>query len=162
MSSLAFFGPPQQGASTGGAMITVHLVPVFEGGLVVFDLRSSDKQARWLPWRVLDFGGNPYECASNLGDDWCEGAVSDLSLADVMSFEIPGSGWELAIIFRAELTAKPRPRGARVPALLAAGSLDAIGRFDPVDLERWVAAVRAGAEAGREGGSRPPGPQLLF
>lgn len=138
MSRQSFFGPPAPALVAGGAHVTVYLVPVFEGRLVVFDVSVSEARGRWLPWDVLDFGGNPYEAASALADDWCAGAVSDLILVDVMSFQIEGGGWELAIVFRAELNAPPVNDDVRTPFVFAAGAFDAIGSFEPVDLERWV------------------------
>ena len=146
MGRQAFFAPPAAALVRGGAHVTVYLVPVFEERLVVFDVSVSEARGRWLPWDVLEFGGNPYECASALADDWCGGAVSDLALADVMSFEVEGGGWELAIVFRSELTAAPPGDEARTPFVFAEGSFDAIGNFDPVDLERWVTR---GAVAGK-------------
>ncbi len=138
MTRRAFFGPPQPGAASGGARITLYLVPVLSGQLVAFDLRVSDGRGRWLPWTVMDFGASPYVTASELAEQWCQGAVSDLSLADVMSFETQGGGWELAIVFRAELTVEPRPPANGTVSLLPPGGLDAIGPFGPVDLKRWV------------------------
>jgi len=128
---------------------------VFESRLLVFDVQAREARGRWLPWDALESGGNPYECASALADDWCGGAITDLALADVMSFTLPGAGWELALIFRAELTALPAADEARAPHLFPAGEFDAVGNFDPVDLERWV----AGAGAGK---ARTPGQPLLF
>ena len=133
----AFFGKPATTFVPGGAHVAVYLVPVFEGRLVVFDVAASAARGRWLPWDVLEFGANPYEAASALADDWCDGAVSDLALADAMSFPFSGGGWELALIFRAELTELPAGDGARTAFAFDAGEYDAIGNFDPVDLERW-------------------------
>jgi hypothetical protein len=150
MSRQSFFGLPAASLVSGGTHITVYLVPVFAGRLVVFDVSVSEARGRWLPWDVLEFGGNPYEAASALADDWCGGAVSDLALVDVMSFEVEGGGWELAIIFRAELTESPAGDDARTPFVFARGSFDAIGSFDPVDLERWVTRGLEGVAPGEE------------
>lgn len=139
----AFFGGPVEGFVTGGTHITVYLIPVFEGGLVVFDVRAREVRGRWLPWDVLDFGANPYEAASGLADDWCDVALKDLALVDVMSFPVEGGGWELAIVFRAELGALPPGDDARSPYRFEPGRYDAIGPFDPIDLERWVGTPRA-------------------
>jgi hypothetical protein len=151
----AYFGPPNDSFVAGGTHITVYLVPVLEGRLVAFDVSAREARGRWLPWDVLDWRGNPYECASALADDWCGGAIGDLRLADVMSFPFEGGGWELALIFRAELTAPAAGDDVRTPYVFPAGAYDAIGNFDPVDLQRWV-----------EGGGDHPGadqrPQLLF
>src|SRR4029079_18207520 len=95
----AFFGAPQPTFMPGGTHITVTLVPVFEGRLLVFDVHPEQARGRWLPWDVLDLTRTPYEAASILCDDWCEGAIRDLSLADVMSFALPDGGHELAIVF---------------------------------------------------------------
>ncbi len=134
----AYFGKPANTFVPGGAHVAVYLVPVFEGRLVVFDVAASAARGRWLPWDILEFGGNPYEAAATLSDEWCEGAVTDLSLADAMSFPVGGGGWELALIFRAELNARPAGDDARRTVVFEAGEFDAIGNFDPVDLERWV------------------------
>ncbi|MCE7929421.1 MAG: hypothetical protein HUU14_08575 [Dehalococcoidia bacterium] len=142
-----------------GTMVTVYLVPVHEGRMVTFDVRAREAQGRWLPWSVLEFAGNPYMTASELADDWCDGAISDLSLVDVMSFNPPGGGWELAIVFRAELTALPRPREDRTPAVFDPGRFDAIGPFDPVDLQRWV---EWRAPAGKALATPRKGGELLF
>ncbi len=139
-SARAFFGPPRATVTPGGAHLTVYLVPVFEDGLVVFDVEAREARGRWLPWDVLNFGQNPYEAASQLADEWCDVSLGDLSLADVMSFPVEPSGWELAIVFRAELAEMPAGDPARTAVRFAPGEYDAIGPFDPVDIERWVAA----------------------
>ncbi|KAA0238069.1 hypothetical protein EDM76_05445 [bacterium] len=117
-----------------GTMVTVYLVPVHEGRMVTFDVRAREAQGRWLPWSVLEFAGNP-------------------------SFNPPGGGWELAIVFRAELTALPRPREDRTPAVFDPGRFDAIGPFDPVDLQRWV---EWRAPAGKALATPRKGGELLF
>lgn len=134
----AYFGKPASTFVPGGAHVAVYLVPVFEGRLLVFDVAASAARGRWLPWNILDFGANPYEAAAALADSWCAGAISDLVLADAMSFPFPPNGWELALVFRAELTELPAGDTARTPLLFETGEFDAIGNFDPVDLERWV------------------------
>ncbi len=159
MARRAYFGPPRDGPVKQGTTVTVHLVPVHEGRLVAFDVRAREAQGRWLPWCVLEYAGNPYVTASELAEDWCEGAISDLRLADVMSFSPPGGGWELAIVFRVELTALPRQRDDRAPAVFEPGRFDAIGPFDPVDLQRWVETCPPGASGGA---ARPSGGWLLF
>lgn len=153
----AFFGPPREGPARGGLQVSVYLVPVYRGQLVVFDVTAPAARGRWLPWAVADFGQHPYEAAAMLADDWLDVPLDDLSLADVLSFDIAGGGWELAIVFRAELAAPPRPSQDRAPVFLAAGHLDAIGPFDPVDLERWLAAAGGGKPAGGAGDAPPPG-----
>lgn len=154
----AYFGKPHSTFVPGGTHIAIYLVPVFEGRLVVFDVTASAARGRWLPWAILPFGGNPYEAAATLADLWCEGAISDLALADVMSFPFEPGGWELAIVFRAELTAEPAGDDARTPVLLPVGQFDAIGNFDPVDLERWVGS--ASSSPAPEAPANRPG--LLF
>ncbi len=141
MAARAIFGKPRAEAAAGGLLVTVHLVPVFERSLVVFDVMSSAARGRWLPWAIIDFGQNPYEAASLLADDWCDVPLDDLSLVDVMSFGAQG-GWELAIVFRAALTAAPAGDAERVPFVFAPGHFDAIGNFDPADIERWVGRAR--------------------
>jgi len=152
MASRAFFGPPLQGFVDGGTHITVYMVPVFEGRLVVFDVSAKEARGRWLPWTVLPFQGNPYVAASELVDEWCAGMVGDLRLVDVMSFEMPGGGWELAIVFRADLTARPQGDDVRTPFIYEHGRFDAIGLFDPVDLQRWVGTAAGEAQSTRGGG----------
>lgn len=148
----AFFGPPRDHPAAGGTHVTVHVVPVFEGRLVAFDIRNDAARGRWLPWDVLPFQGNPWQFAAELVDEWCDGAVSDLSLADVMSLPAPAGGWEIALVFRAELTALPAPEPDRTPFHAPPGRFDAIGAFDPVDLERWVARGASPASPGRSTG----------
>ena len=148
----AFFGPPRDEVVAGGAHITVYLVPVYDGGLVVFDVEAREARGRWLPWDVLDFAQNPYEAASALADNWCAVALDDLSLVDIMSFLVEGEGWELAIVFRAELAEMPPGDAAGEPVRFEPGRYDAIGPFDPVDLERWVTRGAAPRETARAGG----------
>lgn len=150
MPRSAYFGQPADTFVRGGAHVAVYLVPVFENGLVVFDVSARAARGRWLPWDILEFGGNPYEAAAALADDWCGGALSDLSLVDVMSFPFEGDGWELAIIYRAELTELPAADDVRRSFRFEPGEYDAIGNFDPVDLQRWVERDR--------GESSPPTP----
>jgi len=151
----AYFGKPQGAAAAGGFHIAIYLVPVLDGRLVVFDIEGPREIAgRWLPWAVLPFRGNPYEAASLLADTWCDVPLHDLSLVDVMSFNIPGEAWELALVFRAELAEAPAPMPDREAVFVAAEDLDAIGRFDPADLQRWLGATA--------GGDEPPGDPLLF
>jgi hypothetical protein len=156
MHRQAFFGKPASGLTAGGTHISVYLVPVYRRRLVVFDVEAPQARGRWLPWDVLDFRGNPYETAAALADTWCGGAISSLTLADVMSFPFEGGGWELAIVFRAELTEMPPARDGRSPFVFREGEFDAIGLFDPVDIERWVTAAPADPPAGLDG------PRLVF
>ena len=131
-----------------GVLLTVHVVPVLEGRAVAFVLEPGGPAGRWLPWTVLNQGANPYEIASTIVDEWCEGAMSDLRLVDVISRE-GDEGWELAIVFRAELTALPRgERGA--PRVCDPRDLGGIRGFEAVDLERWLGtgAAEVGAAEG--------------
>ncbi|MBK6318243.1 MAG: hypothetical protein IPI33_10555 [Dehalococcoidia bacterium] len=148
----AYFGKPSKTFVSGGAHVAVYLVPVYEGRLVVFDVAASAARGRWLPWDILEFGGNPYEAAAALADDWCDGAVSDLTLADAMSFPFEEGSWELALVFRAELTAIPAGDAARSTFVYDPGEFDAIGNFDPVDLERWALRGLPAPEAPPGGG----------
>jgi hypothetical protein len=150
----AYFGRPTESFVSGGTHVTVYLIPVFAGRLVVFDVKAREAHGRWLPWDVLPWGANPYETAAALGDDWCDGAVTDLRLVDLMSFDVERGGWELAAVFRAELASPPPGDEARTPYLFPPGEFDAIGNFDPVDLERWLSA---GAVP-----SQPTGGKLVF
>ena len=158
MSTGAFYGKPQERPVAGGMHVTVHLVPVSEERLVVFDVIADQARGRWLPWTVLPFGGNPWETAARLADDWLHGAVDDISLADVLSLQVPAGGWELAVVFRVQLTRVPANDGVREPFVYAEGAFDAIGSFDPVDLERWVKAKTTPGASGDGGG----GDRLVF
>ena len=157
--SSAFFGDPTPTIVAGGTYITVYLVPVFDGQLTVFDVAAHEARGRWLPWDVLEWGGNPYECASALADQWCAVGLTDLSLVDIMSVAGDRGAWELAIVFRAELSEPARGDDVRVPHRFARGEFDAIGSFDPVDLERWTGRRTAGEHPEPGGGQRPG---LLF
>ena len=150
MPGQAMFGKPVKDLTAGGTLITAHVVPVLKGELVVFELDSRAVTGRWLPWTTMEYGDNPYVTASAIVDEWCGGAMSDLRLMDVMSFRIDGDIWELAVVYRVELTASPEPTEQRTPVLLEPSQSGPIGRFDQVDLERWV------------GGQRPAPAQRLF
>ena len=154
----AYFGKPANTFVPGGAHVAVYLVPVFEGRLLVFDVAASAARGRWLPWDVLGFGANPYEAAADLADLWCGGAVTELAVDDAMSFPYGAGGWELSIVFRTELTTLPVGDDSRRPFLFEAGAFDAIGNFDPLDLERWVNRKAEGPSAV----SPSNGPGLLF
>jgi hypothetical protein len=162
MPGRAFFGPPSDGFVSGGAHISVYLVPVYNGRLVVYDVQAKEARGRWLPWDVLDFGANPYEAASALADEWCGVGLSDLSLVDVMSFPVEGGGWELTLIFRAELDEGPRGDNTRTPFVFAPGVVDAIGPFDPVDLQRWIEGPIAAAPRPHVQAPPPEQGGLLF
>ncbi len=139
----------------GGVLLTVHVAPVLEGRIVAFVLEAGGPKGRWLPWTVLPQGGNPYEFASTIVDEWCDGAMSDLRLVDVISRE-RDDGWELAVVFRAELTALPRgERGA--PRICEAPDLATVQGFEAVDLERWLGS---GAEPGAR--AEGDGSKLVF
>lgn len=140
MAVPARFGKPAGDFSREGSHIAVHLFPVYEGRLVAFDVPARQARGRWLPWDLLPFRGNPYETASALGDDWCDGAVTSLHLVDAISLVSPGESWELALVFRAELAEMPGGDADRVPVPLAADELAGIHRFEPVDLARWLDA----------------------
>ncbi len=142
----------------GGVLLTVHVVPVLQGQLVTFLLEAPGPGGRWLPWTVLKQGANPYEIASTIIDEWCDGAMSDLRLVDVISRD-GDEGWELAVVFRAELTALPRgergePRACEPPDLAT------VRGFDAVDLERWLGM--SGAPAVPASAPDPDGPSLVF
>ena len=138
------------------AALTVHVVPVFEGALVAFDVDAPEARGRWLPWTPLAHGGNPWETASAVMDEWCDGAVADLRLVDVIARrEEEGGEWGLAIVFRAELTAFPRGERGR-PHSCAPPEHTRVRGFAAVDLARWL-AMRP------DGGATPPGaPPLVF
>lgn len=144
--ALSFFPPPAERFVSGGAHIAVYIVPVYQGSLVVFGVSAPEARGRWLPWTLLTFHGNPYEEAAALSDDWCDSAVTDLRLVDVISAASATGSWELAIVFRAELMAMPEGDRDRHPILLPAGEVEAVGLFDAVDLQRWV-GDRPAAEA---------------
>lgn len=140
-------------------MIMVYLVPVYEGRLVVFDVTSPGAQGRWIPWQVLEFAQVPYESAAQLSDVWLNGAVSTLSLVDVMMQPGESGVNELAIVFRCDVTALPARTAERDAFAYPEGHLDAIAGFDPVDLERWLLQRPGGADV------RPPdvpGEKLVF
>jgi len=138
MAGRAMFGKPVGDLASGGALITTHVVPVFQGKLVIFDLESSAVSGRWLPWTTMEYGENPYVTASAIVDEWCQGAIKELRLVDVMSNQIDSGVWELAIVFRAELSASPLPTPERTPTSVAPREAGRVGHFDQVDLERWV------------------------
>lgn len=143
-----FFPPPAGEFQAGGAHLTIYLVPVFEGRLAAFDVAARVARGRWLPWNVLGFRQNPYEAAAALADDWCDGTVADLRLVDVLPGSEADGSWELAIVFRAELTAAPHGDADRKPVLLDAGETGTLGPFQPAELQRWIAM----------GPARPPAP----
>ncbi len=141
-----------------GVLLSVHVVPVLEGRIVAFVLEAPGPGGRWLPWTVLPQGSNPYEIASTVVDEWCDGAISDLRLVDVISRDGDG-GWELAIVFRAQLTDLPRGlRGA--PRVCEPQDLAVIHGFEAVDLERWLGVV--GDEAAAEPTVEGDSPKLVF
>ena len=143
-----------------GVLLTVHVVPVLEGRVVAFVLEAGGPSGRWLPWTVLKQGANPYEIASTIVDEWCEGAMSDLRLVDVISRE-GDDGWELAVVFRAELTALPgHERGA--PFVCDPQDLGGIRGFEAVDLERWQGAGPAATEDGATSTPAPDSSKLVF
>lgn len=141
----AYFGRPAESFVPGGAHVAVYLVPVLAGQLVVFDVQAPKVRGRWLPWTVMEYGANPYETAAALADDWCEGLVTRLELVDALSFPFDADGWELALVYRAELSGLPPGDAHRAPRVVVPRAADAMGPFDPVDLERWV----LGDEPGR-------------
>jgi hypothetical protein len=155
----AFFGPPKGSFQRGGAHIAIYLVPVFEGQLVAFDVSARGAEGRWLPWNVLPYGENPYVEASALADDWCDGAMQDLRLVDVLT-GVAEESWELSLLYRVELTALPGGDGARVPVALAPPLESPVRQFS--DLERWVAAGQP-SNARRPASPQPSdSPKLLF
>ena len=142
----------------GSVLLTVHVVPVLQGQLVTFLLEAPGPGGRWLPWTVLKQGANPYEIASTIVDEWCDGAMSDLRLVDVISRE-GDEGWELAVVFRAELTALPRGERGE-PRVCESPDLATVHGFE---------RGRPGALAGHGSGAPsqpatpdPDGPQLVF
>lgn len=159
----AFFGPPVPGPAPGCTQLSIYLVPVFQGRMVAFDVEAAEARGRWLPWDVLELRENPYEAASELADRWCGVGMISLTLVDVMSFAQPDGGWELAIVFRAELAEAPLGDSARRPFLYEAGKYDAIGSFDPVDLERWVTGPVGDTErSAAPEAANPTRPGLVF
>ena len=154
----AFFGPPKGSFQRGGAHIAVYLIPVFEGQLVAFDVTARGAQDRWLPWNILPFGENPYVEASALADDWCDGAMQDLRLADVLSGSADES-WELSLLYRVELTAMPAGDAMRTPVTLTLPLTTPIRQFSAADLERWV---QAGKPQNARLAPASDAPKLLF
>jgi hypothetical protein len=154
VTAYARFGKPAAEFAPAGAHVAVHLVPVFEGRIVAFDVLGP-AAGRWLPWDLLPFEGNPYETAAALGDQWCDGSVLDLRVCDVLSLPSPGQSWELALIFRAELGQMPAGDDARRAVALAPGEMSTVMRFAATELERWLGPA-SNPEA------QAPGPKLVF
>ena len=121
--------------------VTVHAVPVHAGRLIAFAVDAPDDPGaggRWLPWTPLAPGGEPWETASELVDEWCgEALAAELRLLDALA-----AGDGLALVFRAGLTAMPDARRG-VPHACAPADLDAIRGFARADLERWLGAGEA-------------------
>lgn len=140
MPAYARFGPPIDEFASGGAHLTVHVVPVFGGRLVVFDVTAPEARGRWLPWDLLPFAGNPYQVAAELADEWCGPAISELRPIDVLSLLAPGESWELAIVFRCELDAMPSGDDVRRPVAVDPAATEVANRFPALELERWVTA----------------------
>jgi len=155
----SYFAGPKDSPQRGGMVVTVYLVPVYQGRLVVFDVTAPGAKGRWIPWQVLEFGQVPYESAAQLTDAWLNGEVTSLSLVDVMMLPMDGGGCELAIIFRCDVTALPARTAQRDAFAYPDGHLDAIGGFDPVDLERWLLQTPAQADSRSPA---PPGENLVF
>ena len=65
---------------------------------------------------------------------------------------IPEPGLPFSLVFRAELTAIPAGDAARSTFVYDPGEFDAIGNFDPVDLERWALRGLPAPEAPPGGG----------
>lgn len=141
MAGQAMFGKPVRDLASGGTLITTHVVPVFQGSLVVFEVDSSAARGRWLPWTTMEYGENPYVTASAVVDEWCQGAVKELRLVDVISTALDSGVWELSIVFRAELSASPAAASQRRPTLVAPEKAGRVGHFDQVDIERWVGVL---------------------
>ncbi len=155
MAERAIFGPPAAQPLEGGTFLSVHVVSVHEGRLVAFDVTAPEAEGRWLPWAILDHGGNPYEAASALIDDWCHGStMTDLRLVDVISRARPGPAWELALVFRAELARTPGGDTRRQPHICAEGDYEGLSGFGAVEIERWL--------AGDEPVQREAGSPLVF
>ncbi len=161
MAPRAFFGPPAKTAAPGGLQVSVYVVPVYRGQLVAFDIRAKAVSGRWLPWAVIDYRQNPYEAAALLADDWLDVGLEDLRIVDVLSAEGPLEGWELAIVYRAELADLPNGDSERSPYRYPAGHYDAIAIFDPADFERWVGDTGA-RSAGGPPSATPPGDLHVF
>ncbi|MGD9934561.1 MAG: hypothetical protein AB7T37_12710 [Dehalococcoidia bacterium] len=160
MSARAFFGPPAKTAAPGGLQVSVYIVPVYQGRLVAFDIHAKAVSGRWLPWAVIDYRQNPYEAAALLADDWLDVGLDDLRVVDVLSAEGPLRGWELAIVYRAELSELPKGDSDRAPYLYPADGYDAIAIFEPTDFERWVGAV--GTQSNAPATSTAPGDVKVF
>ncbi len=127
------------------ATLTVHVVPVFKGVLIAFDVDAPEASGRWLPWTPLEHGGNPWETASAIVGEWCGGAVVELRLVDVIA-RGAGAEWGLALVFRAELTALPGgERGQPHPC--APPEHGSVRGFAAADLARWLAQSPGGVAA---------------
>ena len=153
MAERAIFGPPIARPVEGGTLLSVHVLPVHEGRLVAFDISAPEARGRWLPWAILDYGANPYETASALLDDWCSGtSTTDLRLVDVISRTAQDASWEVAIVFRAELTATPTGDAQRHPHPCADGELEGISGFGAGEIARWLGeGINSGPDPQREG-----------
>lgn len=118
-----------------GVLVTVHALPVHAGRVVAFAVDAPAVKGRWLPWTPLPPGGEPWETASALVDEWCgEALAAELRLADALA-----AAGGLALVFRAELTAMPGARRG-APHACDPADLGAVRGFARADLERWLGA----------------------
>ena len=81
--------------------------------------------------------------------------MTDLRLADVIARPARDAIWELAIVFRAELTGAPGGDERRHPHPCAAGEYEGISGFGAVEIERWLGGGRGETPV-------PRGRALLF
>tara|TARA_B110000263_G_C15225814_1_gene472183 strand:+ start:583 stop:1041 length:459 start_codon:yes stop_codon:yes gene_type:complete len=134
----AIFGKPVKNIGAGGTFLTIHIIPVYKGKLVAFDVTAPEAKGRWFPWTVLNYGIEPYEAAANLVDDWCEGSTQQLSLCDILTFMSYEGAWQISLVFRNELITLPHGDFERKPLLFDKELPTKIDKFQSADIERWI------------------------
>lgn len=129
----------QYSIPTTAPVITVSLVPIHGGDVVAFEVTAREARGVWLPWTTLEFGQSPWESASILADEWCDGHEIAIDLVDAISI-LDGDAWQLAIVFRARLAALPSAKADRVPVAAHDHGDSLCNPFSAADVSRWAQA----------------------
>ena len=114
----AIFGPPVSRPLPGGLLMSVDIVPIYDGGIVAFRWPGLNREnetgnSLWMPWDYLEVGEPPARSVPRVLSQWTgrEDLAISAEMVDLFSKVQDNKTWHLSLVFMVHLQALPDPVG---------------------------------------------------